>query len=1726
MQQPTYHDQSYQFFIEEADELLESIETGLLTLREENSLGKVHEIMRAAHSIKGGAASVGLDGIQFLAHRLEDFFKAFYNESLIIDVELEGLLLQGFDCLKNPLIEQIKTGAYDAQSALEKANPIFEKLELRLKPFLEGQEDFLPSSADLGIDLAVSIFEVDVKQGLDDLTTVLATPDRNIATQLLSTMEMFIGFAQLLSLPGFQEIATTVKKALELHPDKAVDITKVALENFQIASSQVLEGDRILGGKVEPALLAYLAEIPAPVASISQEEEDKTELAEKPEKESFVAQNDGKDFQDQAYRFFIEEARDLLQVIETELLTLRTEKNRSKVHQIMRAAHSIKGGAASVGLEAIRTIAHRLEDFFKALYGDKIEVNEELEGLLLEGFDSLRNPLIEQIETGFHDPELALARAYPIFEKVANLLGDILKETEQYVPNATDSGVDIAASIFETDVPEELERLQLVIADPQNYEVAGELRATAEVLGGFAQLLDLPGLEAIATTIIKALERHPYQAVELTKVALTNFLMAREQVLAGDRKLGGSPSEELLAYVKEEIGTLSLSELFVEEIEEKHPLIETDLNSLSDDIQQQAYQFFIEEAVELLQGIEEGLNCLALEKSKPKVHEIMRAAHSIKGGAASAGLETIRSLAYRLEKIFKALYYDEVILDQELMGWLKSGFESLRDPLLQQIESGGFDEPKALETSEPIFAHLEVLLADALNREEEYIPTSEDLGVDIASSIFELDVQQELDKLTQVLGNGSDSDITEQLGATAQMLAGFAELFNLPGLGQMTATVLSAVEVHAQRVREIAEIALRDFTDARQLVLDGDRSSGGNPSPELLAFGENASEFLDTPSLDEVFSFNEQTPSTNGILNNNLVSFNHHIEENLTPSSSLSLDEIFGASDINSQESLEVIEGLTPTLDDVFGPVETKPERELPAPSLDDVFGSVQEEAQKELSPPSLDDVFGAVTATPEKELTPPSLDEVFGSEEKIEATQTHLTPEKLEDLVSLVEKDFDKLPSINEQELSSSLAKIAETKQAPKPSEVKPSLPTVNQTVRHSPTKQVSGAETAKAEAALSVRVDFNRLERMNNLVGELAINRNSLSLQNNQLQSAVKELLNRFSRFHLIGNKLRELSDLMLVDASMRGRSINSVPQWSANSKLFSEEESILGDKSDFDTLEMDRYGSVYSLLQSILEEMLQLEESVDDIVLFARGSDQTLEQQRQMLTSLRDELMWARMLPLGEVLNRFPRVLRDLSTTYHKPVRLKLVGTGVLVDRAALEKLYDPLLHLLRNAFDHGIEPPQDRQKRGKSEEGQIEIRAYHQGNQTIIEIKDDGNGLNLEKIRMTALKTGIVTPEQLAVMSNEEVAELIFEPGFSTASKVSELSGRGVGLDVVRSQIQNLKGTVTVSSHPGEGTTFALKLPLTMTIAKLLVCLMNAKTHDGGVGAIALPSDSIEEIIIPEPQQIKKSGEQRFLYWQEQIIPIYPVSDLLEYRCSMPKTFSSKVLDAVPMPSDWGLPLLLLRRGQQVFALEVDRLVTEQELVIKPFGSCVAPPTYTYGCTILGDGTLIPVINGIMLLEQYLGLTSVTSNSNSEESKSETMMNTSIGMSQTSSIQTSTILVVDDSAALRRTLALTLQKAGYRVMQAKDGREALQQLQQNSNVQLVVCDVEMPNMNGFEFLGQRRRYPELMNIPVAMLTSRSSEKHRQLATHLGASAYFTKPYIEQQFLTAVDNIVKSK
>ena len=423
-----------------------------------------------------------------------------------------------------------------------------------------------------------------------------------------------------------------------------------------------------------------------------------------------------------------------------------------------------------------------------------------------------------------------------------------------------------------------------------------------------------------------------------------------------------------------------------------------------------------------------------------------------------------------------------------------------------------------------------------------------------------------------------------------------------------------------------------------------------------------------------------------------------------------------------------------------------------------------------------------------------------------------------------------------------------------------------------------------------------------------------------------------------------------------------------------------------------------------------------------------------------------------------------------------------------------------------------------------------------------MRDDGQGLNWDRIRAKAIDNHLLSPTQAASATEAELAEILFEPGFSTAQKISDLSGRGIGLDVVRSQLQTVQGSVFVRSLSGQGTTFVLQLPLSLTTARLLICESQGVIY-------AILSEAISQVLLPQPDQIHSQqsttgqGTQTFLRWEEksnqQLIPIYPFTNLLNYQYPLFVCDRSEMSLFPVKPRNKVDPLLMLQVYDQHLCLQVNQILFEQELVIKSLGNTLILPTYIQGYSVLGDGSLTLVIDPVELVTGARGTSPKNSCSLPKlPDKSYPTLKPALEIQPIPAVQEAQIaditlgensagrsewhlnvLVVDDSVVQRQSLMLTLKKAGYQVLQAGNGQEAIAQLNQHPEIQVVICDIEMPYMNGYEFLNHCRQDTRFSQIPIIMLTTRSGQKHRQLALSLGAKEYFTKPYSDQGLLETI-------
>ncbi|MEH1810640.1 hybrid sensor histidine kinase/response regulator [Nostoc sp.] len=632
------------------------------------------------------------------------------------------------------------------------------------------------------------------------------------------------------------------------------------------------------------------------------------------------------------------------------------------------------------------------------------------------------------------------------------------------------------------------------------------------------------------------------------------------------------------------------------------------------------------------------------------------------------------------------------------------------------------------------------------------------------------------------------------------------------------------------------------------------------------------------------------------------------------------------------------------------------------------------------------------------------------------------------------------------------------------------------------------------------SVRVPSKQLEQINDLFGELIVQRNGLNSQLERLRKLVRNLNQRVQTLDRENQELRIVSDKISTQATSQLQAENG--------------HQVEGTNTEFDALEMDRYNELNLRSQEVMETIVQVQEVTTDVQLSVDDTDNIARKLNKTSKQLQTKLNHIRMRPLSDLIERFPRALRDLNVEYGKNVQLKIEGGNTLIERSILEALNEPLMHLLRNAFDHGIEDSATRRLLGKPEQGLIEITATHRSNRTLITIRDDGWGISLEKIRTRALAMGL-DASLLANASDEELLSLIFEPGFTTSEQVTALSGRGVGMDVVRNNLKLIRGDVKVDTEPGVGTTFTLSLPFTLSVARVLLVEINKIL-------LAFPTDVISEISLLQDDRVFEMAGSEVLNWQGTMLPLIRLMRYLEFNCLRYDSAELEIPAAISTNS-----VLVVKGNNQPVAIQIDRCWGEQEVAIRQVEGNIPLPEGFSNCTILGDGRVVPLVNVNELL-YWIATNKKTRRGTqlpSARLKTPFLIFDEEKMSAASIKQKGTILIVDDSINVRRFLALTLEKGGYQVEQAKDGQDALEKLHNGLKVEAVICDIEMPRLDGYGFLGKVNSDVDTRNIPVAMLTSRSSNKHRQLAMQLGARAYFSKPYNEQELLQTLEEIIRN-
>lgn len=657
---------------------------------------------------------------------------------------------------------------------------------------------------------------------------------------------------------------------------------------------------------------------------------------------------------------------------------------------------------------------------------------------------------------------------------------------------------------------------------------------------------------------------------------------------------------------------------------------------------------------------------------------------------------------------------------------------------------------------------------------------------------------------------------------------------------------------------------------------------------------------------------------------------------------------------------------------------------------------------------------------------------------------------------------------------------------------------------------KQSAQGKTAQQESGQtqlpSVRISLDRLDKMMNAVGELVINRTRMIGRLAELEKLV-EILN-FSKGRLADKisgfqEKYEFSWIGSNRASIVADSLGALPlPGNKTGKGNLRQDSF----SDFTELEMDRYDDFSILSRSLTEISADVNEVLAQLGGFMGRVETDIDEFTKLAHHLQDQITQARMVPIGNLYRRLTRTVRDAAKMAGKEVELFLEGASTELDNNIIQQISDPLIHIVRNAVAHGIEERGERAQAGKDPKGRVSIRAYHRGNHIFIEVEDNGRGIELERIRARAIEGGFVSTEQGRQMSDRELRDLLFLPGFSTAREQTELAGRGVGLDIVKANLDALNGEAEIRSEVGEGTCFTLKVPLTLIISQALFVRCGAMHF-------ALPLAFVEEIRRLRADQIEDVGGKLLTRVRDEIIDVVR----LDARLNLP-----------PLETINGyFRMVIVNVAGRHVGVIVEEVLRKDEVVIKSLGEYLRNLKLFPGAIIASDGSLILLLDLHRLaaheLSEHVTMAPIASAARIFAPGAMAVAAGSIPAEAIDEVQEERVVVVaDDSISVRKFVGRMLEKAGYRVRLASDGLEAAE-LVALSGAHLIITDLEMPRMNGYELMSHLRQNPDTRRIPVLVVTSRAGAKHRDRALKEGAAGFLTKPVQEDQLLGTISQIL---
>ena len=1637
------------------------------------------DLSRAMHTLKGSANTAGISPIATLAVPAERFIKELRTRSLLADTATINMLDQ-FGVLIHKGLDGIEASH---QTPIKGTEEFLRLLDQLSKAILS--EDVAESSntekqtdshlIDLFLTEGVDIL-LDAERILGDWNANYNHTDE--VEKLAEELDSLAGSAATASLPDISELANAMaalyKTAVVTHPtfDRFFEIAGRGHEALINMMDQLAAG---LATDKHPALLAEIQRLKADLVQQSSKtsettinlQEDIPTLEEISETSHQVITGSPFELDPDLAEVFLEEADDLITSAgDTIQLWSEDQNNLDWVRALQRDIHTLKGGARLAGVAPMGNLSQELENVLEAVVEKRLLVTDQTCHLAALAHDALSGmldsvkasaacedtpDLIEVLRAYISDPHVAASA--DMAEEIVDSGTDenFIRETLATSGPELDSAM---GEIFLEEAREIIQRssetLHAWSGDVHNNDHLSQLQRDLHTLKGGARMAEIVPigdlshqLETLFESIYEGTLNPSEAIVDIIDEAHDRLAIMVEDL---SQNLTIPAASELISRIQKIASEAQRLESDTAEADHKtdsklsEDIVTSDVINQRyevDNLDHELVSLFLEEAEDLVHSTANNLQ-LWLEDldNIEEVKTLQRTLHTLKGGARLAEIKPVGDLSHELENLFEGIVEERFTVDPSLASLLLQCHDRLAE-MIDKVAGG-----------QPIDAANDLILrinhycdqhgseiSTSVSGPTDTTPAAGRSNTEELREIF-LDESRDIMATSTGYFNNwksspANSSSARRLAHELSTLMAGAKLANADSVSSLAEALSHRMEAIAESAQQVSAEVVETIGRAVKYLTRLLEQIAELEQPDIPNELINELNRLDSEDSSDLEAWHiEIDPEILQVFVEEATELQGDLENKISDW------EKDPRNLVHSEEIARTLHTLKggARLANLNTIGDLAQEFEAVIKGANNLDAGLNDDLRGEMAP-----LFSHLKVEIEK------VCEFY--QRRSAGDQT------------ITEKSTEKSVSDTQTERLLQLQRAASANKAEK------------QKAETTPAQTVKSQQTGRQAPVENIRVPAPLLDDLVNLAGETSITRGLLEQKISDFTFTLEEMQTTIDRLR---EQLRRMD--METEAQI----------------LFSLEKEGGIEYEDFDPLEMDRYSSIQQLSRALSESTFDLTDLRETMLNKAKDAETLLLQQSRINTELQEGLMKTRMIPFTSIVPRLRRIVRQICGELGKKVEFNVYNPEGELDRNVLERMVAPLEHMLRNAIGHGIELPDQRIKAGKPPVGNIELSVAREGGDVVLTLSDDGAGIDIDAVRKKATKQGLI--DSKTATSDHDVLQFIFHAGFSTAKKVTQISGRGVGMDVVSSEIKQLSGRVSIDSRKGRGTRFVIHLPFTVSVNRALMV-------NTGEDYYAIPLNTIEGIVrvsTYELEEYYKPNAPKFEYAGQ--------SYQLQYLGTLLKSGHYPKLHGQPLP----LPVILVRSGgEQPLALQVDSLMGSREIVVKTLGAQFSEVRGVSGATILGDGNVVVILDLPAMLRSDFSATIGKEDDNQQQEKDESSTATKI-------------MVVDDSVTVRKVTSRLLERNGMEVLLAKDGVDAIALLQDNQP-DIMLLDIEMPRMDGFEVASLVRHDARLKDVPIIMITSRTGQKHRDRAASIGVNEYLGKPFQEGQLLETIAKLV---